>query len=313
MGFSATSGSRLFISIRNGASVSHDFRGQCAPARRANDAVRAARSLNACTLQHHRLPCTMADSSARILRRALPLSPRSDLSVPQWPRCGGVGIDRRRNPRRCRSGAPGARRGPDRHRAARAPDPGRDSDGAEIRGHFNALRGYVAPMRLAGVKVVSDYVDNYRRGLPSEMGLLNLFDPHTGQPGRDHRRRRPHRHAHRRRDGARREAPRPQGQPRARPHRRARHRLLERAPARPAVRLRRDSRALAPARKSRDAFAARLYERSRQAGAWRRTIGNRASRAPTSSSKASRARRARADAQDRLDQASARSSSRTER
>jgi alanine dehydrogenase len=60
--------------------------------------------------------------------------------------------------------------------------PGRDSDGAAIQGHFNVLRGYVAPMRLAGVKVVSDYVDNYRRGLPSEMGLLNLFDPHTGQP-----------------------------------------------------------------------------------------------------------------------------------
>jgi ornithine cyclodeaminase len=44
------------------------------------------------------------------------------------------------------------------------------------------LRGYVAPLGLAGVKVVGDYVDNYRRGLPSEMGLLNLFDPATGQP-----------------------------------------------------------------------------------------------------------------------------------
>ena len=44
------------------------------------------------------------------------------------------------------------------------------------------LRGYVAPLALAGVKIVGDYVDNYRRGLPSEMGLLNLFDPATGQP-----------------------------------------------------------------------------------------------------------------------------------
>ena len=52
----------------------------------------------------------------------------------------------------------------------------------EIRGHFNVLRGYVAPLALAGVKIVSDYVDNYRRGMPSEMGLLNLFDPKTGQP-----------------------------------------------------------------------------------------------------------------------------------
>ena len=51
-----------------------------------------------------------------------------------------------------------------------------------FRGHFNVLRGYVAPLGLAGVKIVGDYVDNYRRGLPSEMALLNLFDPRTGMP-----------------------------------------------------------------------------------------------------------------------------------
>lgn len=49
-------------------------------------------------------------------------------------------------------------------------------------GHFNVLRGYVAPMGLAGVKVVGDYVDNYKLGLPSEFGMLNLFDPRTGRP-----------------------------------------------------------------------------------------------------------------------------------
>ena len=49
-------------------------------------------------------------------------------------------------------------------------------------GHFNVLRGYVAPLGLAGVKIVGDYVDNYRHGLPSEMALLNLFDPRTGMP-----------------------------------------------------------------------------------------------------------------------------------
>jgi alanine dehydrogenase len=49
-------------------------------------------------------------------------------------------------------------------------------------GHFNILRGYIAPLRLAGVKVVGDFVDNYRSGLPSEMALLNLFDPRTGVP-----------------------------------------------------------------------------------------------------------------------------------
>ena len=60
--------------------------------------------------------------------------------------------------------------------------PGRDDQGREIRGHFNVLRGYIAPLKLAGVKIVSDYVDNYVRGLPSELGLLNLFDPETGRP-----------------------------------------------------------------------------------------------------------------------------------
>jgi ornithine cyclodeaminase len=49
-------------------------------------------------------------------------------------------------------------------------------------GHFNVLRGYVAPLGLAGVKIVGDYVGNYEAGLPSEMALLNLFDPRTGMP-----------------------------------------------------------------------------------------------------------------------------------
>ena len=60
--------------------------------------------------------------------------------------------------------------------------PGCDADGTAIHGHFNVLRGYVAPLSLAGVKVVGDYVDNYTLGLPSEMGLLTLFDPRTGRP-----------------------------------------------------------------------------------------------------------------------------------
>jgi ornithine cyclodeaminase len=51
-----------------------------------------------------------------------------------------------------------------------------------FRGHFNVLRGYVAPLALAGVKIVGDYVDNWQRNLPSEMALLNLFDPRTGMP-----------------------------------------------------------------------------------------------------------------------------------
>ncbi len=51
-----------------------------------------------------------------------------------------------------------------------------------FKGHFNVLRGYVAPLEMAGVKIVGDYVDNYKRALPSEMALLNLFDPRTGMP-----------------------------------------------------------------------------------------------------------------------------------
>ncbi|MCU1397140.1 MAG: ornithine cyclodeaminase [Acidimicrobiales bacterium] len=49
-------------------------------------------------------------------------------------------------------------------------------------GHFNVLRGVVHPLGLAGVKVVGDFVDNFQRGLPSEMALLDLFDPETGMP-----------------------------------------------------------------------------------------------------------------------------------
>src|SRR3569833_1003436 len=48
-------------------------------------------------------------------------------------------------------------------------------------GHFNELRGALrAPSDLAGVKVVGDFVDNYKQGLPSEMAILMLFDPATG-------------------------------------------------------------------------------------------------------------------------------------
>jgi ornithine cyclodeaminase len=53
---------------------------------------------------------------------------------------------------------------------------------SSAKGHFNVLRGYVKPLGVAGVKVVSDFVDNYKVGLPSEMALLNLFDPGTGMP-----------------------------------------------------------------------------------------------------------------------------------
>lgn len=49
-------------------------------------------------------------------------------------------------------------------------------------GHFNILSGYVAPIGRAGVKVIGDYVDNWKQQLPSEVALLTLYDPKTGVP-----------------------------------------------------------------------------------------------------------------------------------
>lgn len=49
-------------------------------------------------------------------------------------------------------------------------------------GHFNVLRGYIAPTGTAGVKIVGDYRDNYQRGYPSEFATLNLMDARTGIP-----------------------------------------------------------------------------------------------------------------------------------
>jgi len=53
---------------------------------------------------------------------------------------------------------------------------------AALRGHFNILRGSLAPLELAGVKVIGDYLDNHVLGLPSELGLLMLYDALTGVP-----------------------------------------------------------------------------------------------------------------------------------
>ncbi|MCY7307641.1 MAG: ornithine cyclodeaminase family protein, partial [Rhodoferax sp.] len=54
---------------------------------------------------------------------------------------------------------------------------------AGVDGHFIVLRGAIgSPINLAGVKVVGDFVDNYKQDLPSEVGMLTLFDPQTGIP-----------------------------------------------------------------------------------------------------------------------------------
>jgi ornithine cyclodeaminase len=51
------------------------------------------------------------------------------------------------------------------------------------RGHFNVLRGSLGgEVDSAGVKVVSDFYDNYLHKLPSELALLLLFDRRIGVP-----------------------------------------------------------------------------------------------------------------------------------
>ena len=51
------------------------------------------------------------------------------------------------------------------------------------RGHFNVLRGAIGgAIDSAGVKVVSDFVDNYQLGFPSELAVLLLMNPHMGAP-----------------------------------------------------------------------------------------------------------------------------------
>jgi alanine dehydrogenase len=50
-------------------------------------------------------------------------------------------------------------------------------------GHFNVLRGSLGgAIDAAGVKVVSDFHDNYLHKLPSELALLLLFDRYKGIP-----------------------------------------------------------------------------------------------------------------------------------
>lgn len=50
-------------------------------------------------------------------------------------------------------------------------------------GHFNVLRGALKPpVDTASVKVVGDFVDNYKIGFPSELAVLLLMDPRMGAP-----------------------------------------------------------------------------------------------------------------------------------
>ncbi len=48
--------------------------------------------------------------------------------------------------------------------------------------HWNILKGYVGPIDVAGVKVIGDFEQNYRFGLPSELALITLYRSDTGAP-----------------------------------------------------------------------------------------------------------------------------------
>jgi ornithine cyclodeaminase len=52
----------------------------------------------------------------------------------------------------------------------------------QFQGHFNILKAYVPAFGFAGVKVIGDYVNNYRHDLPSELALLTLYHAETGTP-----------------------------------------------------------------------------------------------------------------------------------
>jgi ornithine cyclodeaminase len=47
---------------------------------------------------------------------------------------------------------------------------------------FNILKGYVAPIDVAGVKVIGDFHKNYEHNLPSELALITLYRSETGAP-----------------------------------------------------------------------------------------------------------------------------------
>src|SRR5471032_3611846 len=54
--------------------------------------------------------------------------------------------------------------------------------GGDINGHFNVLRGVLGgDIGYAGVKVVGDFVDNYRKGLPSELAILRSEERRVGK------------------------------------------------------------------------------------------------------------------------------------
>lgn len=49
-------------------------------------------------------------------------------------------------------------------------------------GHLNIMPGYLADLNIQGIKLITAYLGNKEKGLPSAMAMINLYDTETGRP-----------------------------------------------------------------------------------------------------------------------------------
>jgi len=49
-------------------------------------------------------------------------------------------------------------------------------------GHLNIMPGYLADLDIQGIKLITAYINNRDKGLPSAMAMVNLYDTKTGMP-----------------------------------------------------------------------------------------------------------------------------------
>ena len=101
-----------------------------------------------------------------------------------------------------------------------------------FKGHFNVLRGYVAPLQASPGSRSSAITSTTTSTACPRRWRCSTCSTHNRRTQGHHRCHRHHRHAHRRADRARRPPPGAQGLQSARPCGREGHGLLERAPAR---------------------------------------------------------------------------------
>lgn len=47
-------------------------------------------------------------------------------------------------------------------------------------GHLNIMPGYLSDIDIQGIKLITAYINNYKKGLPSAMAMINLYDTKTG-------------------------------------------------------------------------------------------------------------------------------------